>query len=70
MSFIARTPESGGVDSAGLVSAGGGLGIFLPEAPQLIAGGAWFHSSQAANQVEYVLSRELAIVLPLQAGRL
>jgi hypothetical protein len=42
--------------------------IFLPQSPQLIAVLAGLHPSQAAYQVENVLSRELAVFLPFQAG--
>ena len=42
--------------------------IFLPQSPQLITVLAGLHRSQAAHQVENVLSRELAVLLPFQAG--
>jgi len=42
--------------------------IFLPQSPQLIAVLAGLHRSQPADQVKNVLSRELAVLLPFQAG--
>ena len=42
--------------------------IFLAQSPQLITVRAGLHRSQAAHQVENVLSRELAVLLPFQAG--
>ena len=49
-------------------SGGGGLGIFLPEPPQLIHCHTRLDGSQAANQIEDVLGRELTVVLPFQTG--
>jgi hypothetical protein len=42
--------------------------VFLAQSPQLIAILAGLHHSQPAYQVENVLSRELAVLLPFQAG--
>jgi hypothetical protein len=42
--------------------------IFLPQSPQLIAVLAGLYPSQAAYEVENVLTRELAVLLPFQAG--
>jgi hypothetical protein len=42
--------------------------IFLAQSPQLIAVLAGLHPSQAAYQVENVMSRQLAVLLPFQAG--
>jgi len=42
--------------------------IFLPQTPQLIAVLAGLNRSQAADQVKNVLGRELAVLLPFQAG--
>jgi hypothetical protein len=44
--------------------------ILLTQAPQLVAGGTRFYGAQSAHQIKNVLSRELAVVLPFEAGRL